>query len=336
MSRFLFSLGERPPGIAGGVFRALALAAGAFLVAPAFGASIPPAGALLAQGRADQALAVIDQELGSHGNDAAALNLQCRVYFAEDQFKAAQAPCEKAVALQPANGSYHLWLGRVVGREAEEAPAISALGLAKKARAQFEAAYQLDPHNAAAAADLAEFYVDAPGILGGGASKAQAIAAAVEPWAPALAHGIRAEVAEKDKQDGAAERELQLATASPDARPETYVALASFYRKHNQVPAMLATIDKAVALDTAHDDALVSAAEQLTRSNQRPLQAIALLRQYLASSNQSENAPAFQVHVELAQLLAKRGEAGPAQKEIAAAHALASGWQPDHHARNGS
>ena len=81
-------------------------------------------------------------------------------------------------------------------------------------------------------------------------------------------------------------------------------------------------------MDSAHDDALVSAAEQLTRRGHRPEQAVALLRSYLASSNQSEEAPAFEVHAKLAQLLAGGGDNASAQSELAAAHALASGWQP--------
>ena len=56
--------------------------------------------------------------------------------------------------------------------------------------------------------------------------------------------------------------------------------------------------------------------------------AVALLRSYLASSNQAEEAPAFEVHAELAQLPADGGDNAGAQSELAAAHALASGWQP--------
>ena len=302
--------------------------------ATAVASSTEPAAQLLAKGHADQALALLDQALSANAKDAAALNLQCRVYFAEQRPDAAKGPCERAVALEPANSSYHLWLGRVLGRQAQHEHLLQAYGLAKHVRAEFEAAYQLDPRSEAAAADLGEFYVEAPHLVGGGHDKAQALAGEVEPWAPALAHTLRAEIAEHGAKHGAkqgndeAERELEAAAASRDATPETYVALASFYRRQNRTPQMLAAIDKAIAMDTAHDDALVSAAEQLTRSGQRPEQAIALLRSYLASPNRSEDAPAFTVHAKLAQLLEEAGDSAGAQRELAAAHALASGWQP--------
>ena len=249
------------------------------------------------------------------------------MYYAEQRPDLAQSPCERAARLAPANASYHLWLGRVLGLQAEHAQLLTAYSLAKRVHAEFEAAHQLDPRRGAAASYLGEFYVPAPRLLGGGTAKAQALAAAVEPWAPALGHSIRAQIAADEKADAMTERELQAAAASDGARAQEMIALASFYRKRGRLPEMLAAIDTAVAMDGQHDDALVSAAEQLTRSGQRPEQAIALLRLYLASGNQSEEAPAFRVHAQLASLLAKAGDAPAAEAELASARSLASGWQ---------
>jgi len=44
----------------------------------------------------------------------------------------------------------------------------SAAGLAKKVRASFERAVELDGSNVQARSDLAEFYMEAPGVMGGG------------------------------------------------------------------------------------------------------------------------------------------------------------------------
>ena len=305
------------------------LAAGVALL-PAPGAVAEPAASLLQHGQADQALAVLDRQLATNVSDAAALNLACRVYFSEGQWTAAQSGCERAVALRPADSNDHLWLGRVLGREAEHASPLSAFGLARQAHAEFETAYRLDRRNAAAVADLAEYYVDAPRLLGGGKDKALALADAASGWNQSLAHSIRAEAALDSKDYATGERELRAAAAAQDAQPETWVSLASFYRKQGRITDMLATLDRAIALDNAHDDALVSAAEQLTKSHQRPAQAIALLQEYLGSPNQSENAPTFKVHAMLASLLANAGDSRGAGEHLAQAHALASQWQPKH------
>ncbi len=309
-------------------FCRILLCAALFSTAASARADAPEAAHLLASGHADQALALLNRQLKANANDAVALNLQCRVYFAEGQVEEAQGPCEQAAAADPNNARYHLWLGRVLGRKAEHAPSLQAYGLAKRVHAEFETAHRLAPRDRDAAQDLAEFYVQAPRLIGGGHGKAAALAAEVEPWAPALAHSIRAEIAEAEKKDADAERELQAAAASPDGGPGALLALASFYRKANRNPEMLKTLDQAIAKDTAHDDALVSASELLTRTGQRPEQAVALLRMYLASANQSEDAPVFRVHAQLAQLLRASGEAADAEKELAAARSLASGFQP--------
>ena len=46
----------------------------------------------------------------------------------------------------------------------------TATGLASKARQNFERAVQLDPQNREALSDLFEYYLEAPGFLGGGLS----------------------------------------------------------------------------------------------------------------------------------------------------------------------
>ena len=70
--------------------------------------------------------------------------------------------------VEPNNGEYHLWLGRTYGEKADASNFLTAAGLAKKVRTEFERAVQLDPGNVMARTDLAEFYLEAPGIVGGG------------------------------------------------------------------------------------------------------------------------------------------------------------------------
>ena len=86
----------------------------------------------------------------------------------------AESPCKKAVALDPNNGRYHRWLGHVYGEKAARANFLSAAGLAGKTRQELERAVELSPHDVDSRVDLAEFYLEAPGIVGGGHDKARA------------------------------------------------------------------------------------------------------------------------------------------------------------------
>ncbi len=82
---------------------------------------------LLSAGRVDQALQILDQQIKTSPN-AEAYNLLCRAHFELDAWDAGIPACEKAVALAPDNGLYHLWLGRVYGEKADRASFLKAAG----------------------------------------------------------------------------------------------------------------------------------------------------------------------------------------------------------------
>ena len=108
--------------------------------------------------------------------DAATLQLIGQSYFMLAEYKKATEALEAAVALDPNNASALHWLGRAYGRRAEMANPFSAPGFATKARQMFERSVALDPSNKEAAGDLLDYYLDAPGFLGGGMQKAEALA----------------------------------------------------------------------------------------------------------------------------------------------------------------
>ena len=133
---------------------------------------------LLDAGRVDEALQALDQQVDRLPTPEA-YNLLCRAYFELDEWDEGIAACEKAVALAPDHGLYHLWLGRIYGEKADRVNFIRATGLAGKVRREFERAVELSPDSWEARTDLAEFYLEAPGIVGGGEDKARAQAAAL-------------------------------------------------------------------------------------------------------------------------------------------------------------
>ena len=136
------------------------------------GADTDPA-ALLKAGKADQAIHALNIAIAHAPNDAQAYNLLCRVYFQLELWDNSVRMAEKALALDPQNSSYHLWLGRAMGRKAEDANPFTAFGLARKVKTEFERAVALDADNLPARSDLSEFYLEAPGFLGGDKNKAK-------------------------------------------------------------------------------------------------------------------------------------------------------------------
>lgn len=292
-----------------------------------------PIHAYLDQGRADEAIALLNQKLSANANDANAHNLLCRVYYQEERWPLAVQECEKAVHLAPGNSMFHLWLGRAYGESAEHSSLLTAFNFARKLHAQFETAVQLDPANVQALSDIGEYYVEAPAFLGGGLDHARAIATQLAPLDRPASDELLARIAEKNNDPASAEDQLRQAIASSANSPGSHRAgawinLAGFYAKQKKFPAMRQAIASGMAADTNHGSALVDGASLLIRHHQDLPQAEQMLRQYLASSHQSESTPSFQVHVQLAGLLARQGDKPGAQQEYTAARSLASDYPP--------
>ncbi len=281
----------------------------------------------LAQGRVAEAAAIAQQMLATSQQDGRAHLLLCRVDYAQSLIDPAVTECQAAAAALPNDSDTQMWLGRALGAKASHASGLSAFSTARQVRDAFERAVQLGPSNADAASDLSEFYVAAPGIVGGGRDKAARLAASEATRFPALAHRIQALIAEKKGDLPTAEAEFKAAIAATHTA-ETYIDLAHFYQTHQRPDDCVAAIRQALAADPTHGPPLVDASSILTDAGREPALAVQCLRDYLHSSHQSDAAPVFKAHLALGRLLAKQGDPAGAHAEYAAALALAPQFAP--------
>jgi len=287
--------------------------------------------AALQAGQADRALALLKSLPPPDANSAEAHNLRCRVFFTLEQFEAAKDECEQAVSLDAQNSMYHLWLGRALGEVADRANFLTAYGLAKRARAEFEQAVQLSPRNAEALADLGEFYSSAPGVVGGGTDKAAKVAARLDHVDLARAHELRAAIARENKDMVSAEREQKEAVAVSAHPAFQWMRLASFYRRAKRYAEMENAVESgwaAAQRDSHAAVALFNGASVLIKGNRNHALAIQMLEAYLASPAATEEAPAFTARVWLARLKAQTGDTEGARREKSEALALAQEYKP--------
>jgi tetratricopeptide (TPR) repeat protein len=277
---------------------------------------------LLTTGRVDQAIQALEQQIHS-APTAEAHNLLCRARFELGTWDAGIPACEKAASLAPDNSLYHLWLGRIYGEKADHAGFLSAAGLAKKVRAEFERAVELSPNSWEARTDLAEFYLEAPGIVGGGKDKARAQAALIAPLNPAMSHWVIARIAEKNKDNAAAEREYRAAIDASNGGARAWVNLAGFYRHTSRFDDMEQALRTMESSPLDRPAALVDGAGMLLRTERDYPLAIRLVRRYIALPNAVEEAPVFKAHVLLGELLEKQGDRPAAAEEYRAALTMA-------------
>ena len=282
---------------------------------------------LLVNGEADAAIRMLKTSISSNPSGSAERNLLCRVHYAEERWDAAVSECERAADLDPNSSLNQLWLGRAYGEKADHSSWFTAIGLAKKTRIAFEKAVELDPKNIEARSDLSEYYIEAPGFLGGGTDKAAAQANEVEKLEPATAYWIRARIAEHEKRNSEAEQQYKKALQA-DPGPRRHFDLASFYRRVNRLDDLVAAIQQSAKLNTKNDSALFDSASLLLRVNRNLPLAATLLQRYVDQGEKSEDAPLFQAQYLLGQILEKSGDAAGAKKAYLAARTSASDFAP--------
>src|SRR5262249_53332327 len=197
-----------------------------------------------------------------------------------------------------------------------------------RVRTEFETAVKLLPDSVDARSDLAEFYLEAPGIVGGGRDKAMQQVSPLAQLDPARAHWVSARVAEKKKELATAEAEYKASIESSHGSASAWLNLGLFYRhrqRYNEMEQALVHVRPA-PLD--RPDALVDAGEILINSQRNLQEAVELLRAYLNSGKRVEQAPAFKVHYLLGTAVEKLGDKQAAEAEYKSALALAKEFQP--------
>ena len=223
--------------------------------------------------------------------DAATLQLIGQNYFMLAEYKKSTEWLEKAAAMEPGNAQALNWLGRAYGRRAETSSPFTAPGYASKARQMFEKSVAIDPANKEATGDLLDFYLEAPGFMGGGYEKAEALVKLIARVDPAEGHYAQAMIDERRNQYDAAEEQLRRAAEIAPRQVGRVMALAKYLAKRGRIDESEAMFERAARMAPNDPRILFERASTYVQEQRNLGQAREMLERYLRSPLTAEDPP---------------------------------------------
>jgi tetratricopeptide (TPR) repeat protein len=115
---------------------------------------------------------VLEQFLATHQRDAVAHYYLGRIHLELQEYDKAIEHCQTAADIQAQNAEHYFCLGIGYGKKAQRASFVSKAFLAPKIKQSFEKTVMLDPHHIEGRVGLANFYLQAPPVMGGDVEKA--------------------------------------------------------------------------------------------------------------------------------------------------------------------
>jgi tetratricopeptide (TPR) repeat protein len=215
--------------------------------------------------------------------EAGVLLLAGRAAYGLGDFRQAADYFEQLIRRDSRSSAAHHWLGRTFGRQAETAFPLAAPRYATRARQSFEKAVELNPANGEALNDLFEYYLQAPGFLGGGLDKAQALLPKIQAIDAAENEFAQAKLQEARKDFHKAEHHLKRAVELAPKSVGRVLDVARFLARQGRYPESATWLGQAAKLSPKHPQVLFQTAQTYIESKQNLPAARALLEEYLRS-----------------------------------------------------
>jgi tetratricopeptide (TPR) repeat protein len=237
---------------------------------------------LFQERRWSEAQAIMERVTTAEPDNAGAWHTLGLCHLALQEPDQAVTALERAVALAPQEARNHLQLGHAYGLSALKAGLFGKFSYAKKCKAAYDKAVELDPADLNARWSLMEYCRQAPGLVGGGMDQAYAQAEAI--------------------------RKL-------DAR-RGRAAYAALYAHEKKFPEAFALYDEVLREQPEDADALFNVGRLAVQSGEQLDRGLASLRRLAAQPDRKTDA---RVHTFIGNILEKLGDKDGARTAYEAA-----------------
>jgi tetratricopeptide (TPR) repeat protein len=258
----------------------------------------------------------LDAAVRANPNDARAHTYLARIALHETRFGEAITHLEKAAQLEPSVAEHQVLLGRAYGQLAVRSGVTKKFGLAKRARRALERAVELDPESLEARSSLIQFYLLAPGLVGGSTSKARAQAAELARRSPFRGALARAWMAEDKKDYDQAAREYRDAIARAPDSLISYWGLAQLWQRSARFDSSFALMDDLIKRRPDAMPAYYYYGRGAGLSGQHLPEGVRALQRYLAYEPHEGDPPRSSAHYRLGLVYERMGEREKARGEF--------------------
>jgi len=187
------------------------------------------ADALIDNGHFKRAREIAEPAYKAHPDDAYANYVLARIQHEFQNLDEAAKLGEAAVRLDPKSSAAHRELGEIYADQADHVSFLKQLGFARKIHAEFDAALAIAPKDPDNLFDQVQYFMEAPGVVGGDKSKAVQLANQLVQIDPARGYLALAYIARSEKQDGQLEGLYQKAVEANPRNYEAQITLANYY-----------------------------------------------------------------------------------------------------------
>jgi cytochrome c-type biogenesis protein CcmH/NrfG len=202
--------------------------------------------------------------------------------MARNQVDAAVTAYAKAVELEPRNARYHFLLGSAYGRQAQQSGTLKQAMLARKTKAHFEKAVELDPTMVEARFALIDYYLIAPAVMGGSEEKALHEAGEIRKIDRLEGHRALGRIYTRQKKTDLAKKEyLEAVRTHPDSAKAHYL-LGSFHMNEKNWGGALQSYDTALKLDPGYMVVYLRLGQLTAQSESNYQRGEEALRKYLS------------------------------------------------------
>jgi tetratricopeptide (TPR) repeat protein len=190
-----------------------------------------PAEDFIEAGHWKRARALVEPRLHETPNDPLAVFLMSQINFAFGHKEAPLDLAERAVALAPGVAKFHRQLAEALGVKAQRSNLFQQAFLARRFKKEIEATLAIDPNDIQAQRDFMEYYLLAPGLVGGDRKQAEAMAERIGRIDRGQGFLAQARIAQFYRDPARQESMLRKAVEAAPSIYKIRIALAQFYTK---------------------------------------------------------------------------------------------------------